>query len=141
MLKVINGLFLKMDMPKEQNAPYVLHYTEYKGTKGGVGEKKTLEVDAVIGADGANSKVAKSIDAGDYDYAIAFQVQQQRALLVTIGFFIKWVLVRFDVFSSCPVLNTNLSNLYNFLYHLTRSIRVREQQNCHIRFTLIYEHN
>lgn len=73
--KVINGLFLKMDMPKDRNAPYVLHYTEYNGTKGGVGEKKTLEVDAVIGADGANSKVAKSINAGDYDYAIAFQVQ------------------------------------------------------------------
>ncbi|KAK4768114.1 hypothetical protein SAY87_003255 [Trapa incisa] len=71
--KVINGLFMKMDMPKVQNAPYVLHYTEYTGTKGGVGEKKTVEVDAVIGADGANSKVAKSINAGDYEYAIAFQ--------------------------------------------------------------------
>ena len=27
----------------------------------------------VIGADGANSRVAKNIDAGEYDYAIAFQ--------------------------------------------------------------------
>jgi flavin-dependent dehydrogenase len=27
----------------------------------------------VIGADGANSCVAKEIDAGEYDYAIAFQ--------------------------------------------------------------------
>ena len=27
----------------------------------------------MIGADGANSKVAKAIGAGDYDYAIAFQ--------------------------------------------------------------------
>lgn len=27
----------------------------------------------VIGADGANSRVAKEIDAGEYDYAIAFQ--------------------------------------------------------------------
>ncbi|KAK4750748.1 hypothetical protein SAY87_004230 [Trapa incisa] len=71
--KVINGLFLKMDMPKGQNAPYLLHYTEYTGTKGGIGEKKTLEVDAVIGADGANSKVAKSINAGDYECALAFQ--------------------------------------------------------------------
>jgi hypothetical protein len=34
----------------------------------------TLEVDCVIGADGANSRVAKEIDAGEYDYAIAFQV-------------------------------------------------------------------
>ncbi|KDP31259.1 hypothetical protein JCGZ_11635 [Jatropha curcas] len=75
--KVINGLFLKMDIPKggrgSDTAPYVLHYTEYDGRKGATGEKKTLEVDAVIGADGANSRVAKSIGAGDYDYAIAFQ--------------------------------------------------------------------
>ena len=28
----------------------------------------------MIGADGANSRVAKEIGAGDYDYAIAFQV-------------------------------------------------------------------
>lgn len=32
-----------------------------------------LQVDVVIGADGANSRVAKEIDAGEYDYAIAFQ--------------------------------------------------------------------
>lgn len=31
------------------------------------------QVDCVIGADGANSRVAKEIDAGEYDYAIAFQ--------------------------------------------------------------------
>jgi geranylgeranyl reductase len=37
------------------------------------GENKTLQVDVVIGADGANSRVAKAIDAGDYNYAIAFQ--------------------------------------------------------------------
>ncbi|RZC88794.1 hypothetical protein C5167_031168 [Papaver somniferum] len=71
--KVINGLFLKMDLPKEPNAPYVLHYSAYDGKTGGVGTKTTLEVDAVIGADGANSRVAKAIGAGDYDYAIAFQ--------------------------------------------------------------------
>ncbi|KAL6178064.1 hypothetical protein ACLB2K_049584 [Fragaria x ananassa] len=72
---VINGLFLKMDSPAKGDgtSPYVLHYTEYDGKAGGVGVKKTLEVDAVIGADGANSRVAKSIDAGDYEYAIAFQ--------------------------------------------------------------------
>ncbi|CAI0465768.1 unnamed protein product [Linum tenue] len=74
---VINGLFLKMDLPEKGSrnveSPYVLHYTEYDGTVGGTGQKRTLEVDAVIGADGANSRVAKSIGAGDYDYAIAFQ--------------------------------------------------------------------
>lgn len=30
-------------------------------------------MDLVIGADGANSRVAKDMDAGEYDYAIAFQ--------------------------------------------------------------------
>lgn len=70
---VINGLFLKMDLPQAKNAPYVLHYTDYNAKTGGSGEKKTLEVDAIIGADGANSRVAKGINAGDYEYAIAFQ--------------------------------------------------------------------
>ncbi|XP_031105696.1 geranylgeranyl diphosphate reductase, chloroplastic [Ipomoea triloba] len=68
---VLNGLFLKMDLPKSPTSPYVLQYTAYNG--GGGGERRTLEVDAVIGADGANSRVAKSINAGDYEYAIAFQ--------------------------------------------------------------------
>ncbi|ESQ27705.1 hypothetical protein EUTSA_v10018504mg [Eutrema salsugineum] len=70
---VINGLFLKMDLPENWDSPYKLHYTEYDGKTGATGQKKTMEVDAVIGADGANSRVAKSIGAGDYDYAIAFQ--------------------------------------------------------------------
>lgn len=37
------------------------------------GKPTVVEVDCVIGADGANSRVAKEIDAGEYDYAIAFQ--------------------------------------------------------------------
>ncbi|KAJ8645517.1 hypothetical protein MRB53_007265 [Persea americana] len=69
---VINGLFTKMDLPADNGSPYTIHYNEFTGV-GGVGEKRTMEVDAVIGADGANSRVAKSIGAGDYDYAIAFQ--------------------------------------------------------------------
>ncbi|KAL2935190.1 Geranylgeranyl diphosphate reductase chloroplastic [Bienertia sinuspersici] len=70
---VINGLFLKMESPLVGDAPYKLHYTAYDSKTGASGEKRTLEVDAVIGADGANSRVAKSISAGDYEYAIAFQ--------------------------------------------------------------------
>lgn len=87
---IINGLFLKMDIPKEKNSPYVLHYSSYDGKTGGVGEKCTLEVDAVIGADGANSRVAKSIDAGDYEYAIAFQVcsSKHHAQCQFLGFFL-----------------------------------------------------
>lgn len=70
---ILNGLFLKMDLPRSRDEPYVLHYTGYDQKVGGAGERRTLEVDAVIGADGANSRVAKSINAGDYEYAIAFQ--------------------------------------------------------------------
>eukprot|EP00899_Mesostigma_viride_P010755 jgi/Mesvir1/19681/Mv09953-RA.3 len=71
--KIINGLFLGMDLPSGKDAPYVIRYTDYTEGESGVGVEKTMEVDAVIGADGANSRVAKAIDAGEYDYAIAFQ--------------------------------------------------------------------
>lgn len=70
---IINGLFLRMELPKDDDSPYVLHYSKFDGGAGKQGTPCTLEVDAVIGADGANSRVAKDIDAGDYDYAIAFQ--------------------------------------------------------------------
>ncbi|KAJ0975329.1 hypothetical protein J5N97_017294 [Dioscorea zingiberensis] len=70
--EVINGLFLQLDMPEGPNQQYKIHYSHYEGGALG-GQRKTMEVDAVIGADGANSRVAKSIDAGDYEYAIAFQ--------------------------------------------------------------------
>lgn len=70
---VINGLFLKMDKPETgSGGKYRIHYNDY-GKGSGSGEKRQMEVDAIIGADGANSRVAKSIGAGDYDYAIAFQ--------------------------------------------------------------------
>merc|ERR1719324_1750225 len=63
-----------MDLPQQDGDPYVLQYNDL-GDKSDdrKGVKKTLEVDVVIGADGANSRVAKVIDAGDYEYAIAFQ--------------------------------------------------------------------
>lgn len=70
--QLINGLTMGVDFPDEEGKPYVLRYNDYEG-EGTAGTAKQLEVDAVIGADGANSKVAKSINAGDYDYAIAFQ--------------------------------------------------------------------
>ena len=60
-----------MEMPKDEDSPYILHYTKFDGSSK-MGTPSVLEVDAVIGTDGANSKVAKDIDAGEYDYAIAF---------------------------------------------------------------------
>jgi len=72
---LINGLFMSMTMPQEKDEPYVLTYNDFGDDEGNArkGIKKTLEVDVVIGADGANSRVAKEIEAGDYEYAIAFQ--------------------------------------------------------------------
>ncbi|XP_038990244.1 geranylgeranyl diphosphate reductase, chloroplastic [Phoenix dactylifera] len=72
--QVINGLFLHLDPPESGEGPYRLHYNLYdRGRPSAAGDRQTVEVDAVVGADGANSRVAKSIGAGDYDYAIAFQ--------------------------------------------------------------------
>jgi len=69
---MVNGLMMSLDKPTTKDGMYTLHYNDYStGSKVGVPAK--LEVDVIIGADGANSRVAKEIDAGEYDYAIAFQ--------------------------------------------------------------------
>merc|ERR1712205_209764 len=69
----INGLVTDVVLPEGDSptAPYTLKYSNYDGKKKGTPEE--LEVDIVIGADGANSRVAKAIEAGEYNYAIAFQ--------------------------------------------------------------------
>ncbi len=70
--KLVNGLVTKIDTGVNRQGPYLLTYSDYsKGEASG--ETKELEVDLIIGADGANSRVAKAMDAGDYNYAIAFQ--------------------------------------------------------------------
>ncbi len=70
--KLINGTVHKLDIPSKNSDPYTLHYADH--SNGSLeGTPKTLKVDLVIGADGANSRIAKAIDAGDYNYAIAFQ--------------------------------------------------------------------
>lgn len=69
---VINGTLHKLEIPTNDKDPYILHYADH--SSGSLeGENKTLKVDLVVGADGANSRVARAIDAGDYNYAIAFQ--------------------------------------------------------------------
>mmetsp|Transcript_10438 Transcript_10438/g.28519 ORF Transcript_10438/g.28519 Transcript_10438/m.28519 type:complete len:501 (-) Transcript_10438:612-2114(-) len=69
--KVINGLMMKSQYDGA-DGPITLQYNLYEGDSK-VGKPSTLEVDLVIGADGANSRIAKDIGAGEYDYAIAFQ--------------------------------------------------------------------
>eukprot|EP00181_Compsopogon_caeruleus_P005348 CAMPEP_0184680982 /NCGR_PEP_ID=MMETSP0312-20130426/3909_1 /TAXON_ID=31354 /ORGANISM="Compsopogon coeruleus, Strain SAG 36.94" /LENGTH=458 /DNA_ID=CAMNT_0027131479 /DNA_START=51 /DNA_END=1427 /DNA_ORIENTATION=- len=71
--KPINGLVTKINMAKGDSDPYSIEYSDYEDREKDAGKSKTLEVDMVIGADGANSRVARDMDAGDYNYAIAFQ--------------------------------------------------------------------
>ena len=69
---LINGLVLRIDTGEKRQGPYTIHYADHSGG-GPTGEQKSLDVDLIIGADGANSRVAKAMDAGDYNVAIAFQ--------------------------------------------------------------------
>ncbi|MCT0226289.1 geranylgeranyl reductase [Synechococcus sp. CS-1328] len=69
---LINGLVTKIDTGVARQGPYTLTYSDYASGEA-TGEAKTLEVDLIIGSDGANSRVAKAMDAGDYNVAIAFQ--------------------------------------------------------------------
>jgi geranylgeranyl reductase len=65
-------LVQSIDTGVNRQGPYTIHYSDY--SNGSLtGEIKTLEVDLIVGADGANSRVAKAMDAGNYNMAIAFQ--------------------------------------------------------------------
>ncbi len=69
---LVNGLVTKIETGINRQGPYTLSYSDYSSGEA-KGEAKQLEVDLIIGADGANSRVAKAMDAGDYNVAIAFQ--------------------------------------------------------------------
>ena len=70
--ELVNGLVTKIETGANRQGPYTLHYSDYSDGVA-TGSAKSLEVDLIIGADGANSRVAKAMDAGDYNVAIAFQ--------------------------------------------------------------------
>jgi len=72
----VNGLVTSIDVPEDHktndNSRYTIHYQKYEeGSSAGV--PMTMDVDLIVGADGANSRVAKAMDAGEYNFAIAFQ--------------------------------------------------------------------
>ncbi|MFL0763197.1 MAG: geranylgeranyl diphosphate reductase, partial [Prochlorococcus sp.] len=69
---LVNGLVTKIETGSNRQGPYTITYSDYSAGKS-TGDAKNLEVDLIIGADGANSRVAKAMDAGDYNVAIAFQ--------------------------------------------------------------------
>ncbi|KAG9458653.1 hypothetical protein H6P81_003161 [Aristolochia fimbriata] len=64
--ELIAGLVTGLDVPAGAKQPYTVRYIAG-------GERRELKVDAVVGADGANGRVAKEIRAGSYSFAIAFQ--------------------------------------------------------------------
>jgi len=69
----INALVTKIDTPADSDSQgrYTIHYS--RNDLGRKAPEESLDVDVIIGADGANSRVAKAIDAGEYNFAIAFQ--------------------------------------------------------------------
>ncbi len=70
--KLINARVLDIKITENGKKPYVITYSDF-AQGGNEGVMRSLEVDLIVGADGANSVVAKAMDAGDYNYAIAFQ--------------------------------------------------------------------
>lgn len=66
--KCINGLVTDIKVPSTAAGKYTINYNNPAQKA-----KETMDVDYVIGGDGAHSRVAKAIDAGEYNYAIAFQ--------------------------------------------------------------------
>ncbi|KAL5228979.1 hypothetical protein ABZP36_017244 [Zizania latifolia] len=66
---LVPGLVTSLSLPVSPSDPYLVHYISSDGPS----SKSVLEVDAVVGADGANSRVAREVGAGDYTTAIAFQ--------------------------------------------------------------------
>ena len=69
---LINGLVTSIQTGENKQGPYEIAYSDFTNEES-KGEIKTITVDLIVGADGANSRVAKAMDAGDYNVAVAFQ--------------------------------------------------------------------
>jgi geranylgeranyl reductase len=70
----INGLVKSIELPEKEGESYTIKYSNFDVEDG---KKKSVpmeaEFDIIIGADGANSRTAKMIDAGQYNFAVAYQ--------------------------------------------------------------------
>ena len=69
---LINGLVTTIKTGENKQGPYEITFSDF-GNENNKVEIKTITVDLIVGADGANSRVAKAMDAGDYNVAVAFQ--------------------------------------------------------------------
>ncbi|EHA8592200.1 putative Geranylgeranyl diphosphate reductase, chloroplastic [Cocos nucifera] len=79
------GLFTSLETPSflSSDEPYLIHYTSSPPlvplpeppAPSLLAPPSTLAINVVVGTDGANSRVARSIIAGTYSSAIAFQEQ------------------------------------------------------------------
>merc|ERR1719491_1443591 len=82
----VNGLVQNIELPAAEGAPYTVKYSRYDGKSKGT--PSSAEFDIIVGADGANSRTAKAIDAGQYNFAIAFQerikIPHYRYITVTL---------------------------------------------------------
>lgn len=65
----VNALVTSIECPEKNDVKgqYTVKYANADATK------KEMNFDYIIGGDGANSRLAKAMDAGEYNYAIAFQ--------------------------------------------------------------------
>ncbi|KAF0897925.1 hypothetical protein E2562_001630 [Oryza meyeriana var. granulata] len=70
---LVPGLVTSLSLPVDPSDPYLVHYISSDSGGPPSSSRSVLEVDAVVGADGANSRVAREVGAGDYSTAIAFQ--------------------------------------------------------------------
>ncbi|CAM9401324.1 unnamed protein product [Ascophyllum nodosum] len=70
----INGLVTSIDVPADKDSgTYTINFSRLEQGSKAVGKKDSMDFDLIIGSDGANSRVAKAMDAGQYNFAIAFQ--------------------------------------------------------------------
>ncbi len=65
--KAVNALVTEVEVPKSKDGKYAIEFT-----RADTNSKEKMEFDYVIGADGANSRVAKAIGTYKYIYLLTY---------------------------------------------------------------------